>query len=997
MTVASPLELPGPLRVTPSFPFVGRARELAALQTLLQDAGSDGGRVVQLGGEPGSGKSRLLRELAHDAAANGVLVLYGACDAVVRTPYGPFVAALEQLARVTDPDVLRADLGTGGGELTRLLPDLPQRVGELPEPVPGDPDTERHRLHTAVADLLANVSRRHAMLLPIEDVHWADGPSLLLLRHLARSAGTTRMLLLATFRDTEGEMPEQLSEALIELRRVEGGERLTLSGLGHEEVVEFVRQAGGGDLDPAAPELANEISELTDGNAFLMIELWRTLRETGALEIVNGTARIARPFRELASPESVREVVSQRVSRLAPSTTEVLEVAGVTGPDFTLDVVRRAAGLDERSLLEALDEGVRSGMIEKIPATGLAYRFTHELVRRAIYDRLSGVRRAELHLRVGRALEATLGASPVRGLADVAHHLAAAGPLGDTDRAVDYNLRAARAAMAALAFEQAADNFRAALALGVQSPSGQAEIQLELGTAYHAAGSWRDAVEAFAAAAEIGRAAGDADMLARAAIGLEGACWGEGRSHRAALELLEEASAALEGNQSTLRIPLLSALARVVAYRGEQARAEIIRGNAIEMARRLGDQRVLAALLARAYTTRGTSTLEDVVEMLTEARALADELGDLEIQSEALGWRVATWIALGELEAARRDLAEFLKLSDRGRQPFWSYAAEQMGSAIALCEGHLEEAETRAERSRELASLLRGRDASGTHGIQMFSIRREQGRLAELAPVVHVLAKGDGSTAAWRPGLVALLVELGMEAEARKELARIRLDGLEPFREALWLASLTYLADACAAVGDEEIAALVRTELEPHAGTVVVVGYGVACYGAADRYLAMLAATLGDWEVAEARFDAALDLNRRIGASTWLAHTAYEYGRMLHTRDREDATRAAPMLAEAAALAGRIGMPALLARINALRSSMAPAPPPDGLSPREVDILRLVARGLSNRQIGEELFISAHTAANHMRSILRKTSCANRTEAATYAHRHGLAEGPTEA
>jgi DNA-binding CsgD family transcriptional regulator/tetratricopeptide (TPR) repeat protein len=998
MTATELLGLPGPLRLTPPFPFVGRTRELATLRTLLPDDAAEGGRVGLIAGEPGSGKSRLVRELAQDVAADGVLVLYGSCDAAVRTPYGPFVTALEQLARASEPDVLRADLGTGGGELTRLLPDLPQLVGKLPDPLPGDPDTERHRLHTAVADLLANVTRRHRMLLPIEDVHWADGPTLLLLRHLTRSAGDLRLLLLATFRDTKGDMPTDLSEALADLSRAEGVERLVLGGLSGEEVADFVSKAGGGDLDPAAGELAREISELTDGNAFLMIELWRTLMETGALEIVKGKARIARPLPELASPESVREVVSQRVSRLAPSTTEVLEVAGVAGPEFTLDVVRRASGLDEPSLLEALDEGVRSGMIEEIPGTGLAYRFTHELVRRALYDRLSGLRRAELHLRVGTVLEESLGATPVRGLVDVAHHLAAAGALGDAERAIDYNLRAARAAMAALAFEQAAAQFRTALALGVKSPSDQAGIQLELGTACHAAGSWADALEAFTAAAEIGREAGDTDMLARAAIGLEDACWGEGRPHQAALELLEEASAALGGAESTLRIGLLSALARVLAYRGDPGRAAIIYANAMEMARRLGDRRGLAILLARAYWVRGSRTLKDILEMLTEARALGGELGDLGIESEARAWRVITLMALGELEAARRDLAEFVGLPLRARQPFFSFAAEHIGSAIALCEGHLDEAEARAERSHDLASLLSGRDASGIHGIQMFSIRREQGRLGELAPLFRVLADSDGSTAAWRPGLVGVLVELGMDDEARHELARIRAQGLEPFREALWLASLTYLTDACAAVGDEELATLLMPELEPHAGTVVVVGYGVACYGAADRYLAMAAATLRDWEVAEARFDAALDLNRSMGAPTWLAHTAYEYGRMLHARGRpEDADRTAAMLTEAAALAKHIGMPTLLARIDKLGGATVATTPPDGLSPREVDILRLVARGLSNRQIGEELFISAHTAANHMRSILRKTSCANRTEAATYAHRHGLAEGPTGA
>ena len=176
--------------------------------------------------------------------------------------------------------------------------------------------------------------------------------------------------------------------------------------------------------------------------------------------------------------------------------------------------------------------------------------------------------------------------------------------------------------------------------------------------------------------------------------------------------------------------------------------------------------------------------------MLTEAVALGDELGDLEVQSAARGWRVVTWIALGELEAARRDLAEFHELADRAKQPFLSFTAEHIGSAIALCEGHLEDAEARAERSRDLASLLSGRDASGIHGIQMFSIRREQGRLTELAPVIRLLAGSGPGTAVWHPGLVALLVELGMDDEADAELARIRTHGLEPFREALWLASL---------------------------------------------------------------------------------------------------------------------------------------------------------------------------------------------------------------
>ncbi|HVW17027.1 MAG TPA: LuxR C-terminal-related transcriptional regulator, partial [Solirubrobacteraceae bacterium] len=190
-----------------------------------------------------------------------------------------------------------------------------------------------------------------------------------------------------------------------------------------------------------------------------------------------------------------------------------------------------------------------------------------------------------------------------------------------------------------------------------------------------------------------------------------------------------------------------------------------------------------------------------------------------------------------------------------------------------------------------------------------------------------------------------------------------------------------------AAVGHERAAALLYPELAPLSGTAVVIGHCVACYGSVDRYLGMLAATLGDDDAAASHFARAAEHDRRTGARTWLAHTAYHHGRLALRRG--DGPRAGELLGEAAALASTIGMPALLARIEALGAPVE-APAPDGLSGREVDVLRLVAQGLSNRDIGAALFISEHTAANHVRSILRKTGCANRTEAAAYAHRRAL-------
>jgi DNA-binding CsgD family transcriptional regulator/tetratricopeptide (TPR) repeat protein len=990
------LGLPDPLRPTSISPFVGRAAELEKLRTLMPRTEGERRRVALLAGEAGAGKSRLAREFAGQVAREGVLVLYGACDAVVRTPYGPFVEALERLVRVTDAAQLRAALGAGGGELTRLLPNLPAQVGGLAQPVKADADTERHRLHTAVVHLLANASRISPILLVIEDGHWADATTLLLLRHLARSAWSARLLILATFRDSEADVPSELSETLADLRRSDDVVRMRLEGLSGAEVSDLVSRAAGSDHsphDPGLQELATTIHDLTAGNAFLVCELWRAALETGIVEVAGGQARVTRPLTEFGTPESVREVVSQRLSRLGPRTIDLLELAAAAGPEFELEPVRRAAGIAEPELLAALEEAVGSGMIEELDAKRMACRFTHEIVRRALYDRLSRLRRAELHLRVGEALESA-GASSDRALADLAHHFGAAAPFGGTERAIDYNLRAARAASAALAFDDAATRLRTAIEVGIQGEPERAGVLLELGAASNRAGKAADALDAFASAAEIARALGSRELLARATIGYEDACWRPGVIRADAIELLEEALAAVDDSSDELRIGLLAALSRALDFVGERRRGALVRENAVALARRSADRAGLAKVLVGSYWARGTTSLEEILSMLTEARDLAQELGDAEIHTEAMAWRVPTFVALGDLDSARAEVVVLRALAEHTAQPFMHHVAEHYGAAIALCDGNLADAEAMAGRSHDWARLLTGRDASGTHGIQMFGVRREQGRLAELAPVIRILA-GEGERereGPWRPGLAVVLAELGMEREAKRELSRLAAEGIDGYQASLWLATLTYLTDACAAVDDEAMAAIVYPELEPLAGTNVMIGHLVACYGAADRYLGMLAATLGETDRAVEHFEQAMEQNRRMGASTWIAHTAYEYGRFLLGRGRGAREHAQALLAEAAGLAERIGMEGLLGKIRLLDVPTSGGLP-GGLSPREAQILKLVARGLSNREIGRELTISEHTAANHIRNILRKTDCANRTEAASYAHRQGLASG----
>jgi DNA-binding CsgD family transcriptional regulator/tetratricopeptide (TPR) repeat protein len=978
--------LPGTLRHAPAFAFVGRARELALLEGLLPRTPGEGGHVALVAGEAGAGKTRLTRELAAMLNADGALVLSGGCDAAVRVPYRPFLETLDQLIRRGAADRIE---GLSARELTRLLPNLEMSAGEERQPESNDPDTARHRLHVAVADVLAAAAQPSGLLLVLEDLHWADVPTLLLLRHLAGAAVEARMLVLVTYRDVGEAAGSALTETLIELRRHEGGARLRLAGLSAEEVREFARVNSG--VDPE-PELARVIAELSDGNAFLVTELWRELVETGSLTERDGMLRLTQPAESLETPDSVRAVVSHRLDRLAPATTVALETAAVAGPQFELATIREATDLQERDLLDAIDEAERHAVITDVPSRGLAYRFSHELVRLAVIDRLTTLRRAEIHLRVAEALASEEPGSERPGqLAALAHHFAAGAPVGGTERAVDYNLRAAHAATAALAFDESAERLRTALSFGIDDPVRAADAYLALGYASHRAGKALDALAAFDEAARLARSLDDHELLARAAIGTEEACWRPAMHDAASVRLLQEAALALGPDDSELRTRLLAGLARAWYLHGNTDDAQAAADASIATARRRGDRRGLAQTLVGAWSHAGRP-LAQINAMLTEALQISEELDDPDLRTEALGWLVPSYTALLDHDQARRCLTLLAGAARRQNQPFHLHVSEHYRSALALCDGDLAEAEAAAKRSYEWSRLLAGRDASGAYGIQMFNVRREQGRLAELAPVVRLLA--DRPSGAWRPGLTALLAEIGEATEARAALDRTVDEELKGARHLHWPAALTYMTDAVARFDDVAAAERIYPELLPRQGSNAMIGHLVACFGATDRFLGMLAAVLGEWDLAERHFEAAAALNRQLDANTWLAHTLCEHGRMLIRRGREsDTDQARHLVSEALTLAERHGLTRVQSRARELRvATTSTVLAVDGLSARETDVLRLVTRGLSNREIGRELFISEHTTASHIRSILRKTDCANRTEAAAYAHRHGLVD-----
>lgn len=987
--VAPDLPLPGPLRLTPALPFVGRVPELTTLGRLWTAAGADGRRVALVGGEPGSGKTRLAWELAGRANADGAAVLYGACDAHLTSPYQPFVEALTHLVEHLDADALRADAGPRAGELSRLLPDLPHHLPDLPAPVEGEPGTQRHRLHSAVLDLLVATSQARPVLLVLDDMHWADGPSLRMLEHLARTAGDAQLLIVVTYREDELDAGAGLAATMAELHRQAGVERIALAGLGVAAVEELVVGLGAG---PGSGPLAGALCDLTAGNAFMVGELWRHLAETGALAEDEGGWVLVGDPETVATPESVRQVVGQRLERLAPATVELLELAAVLGRAAALPLLRRASGRTDAELIAALDEATRTGVLEVLPGPPVTHRFRHELLRRAVADRLAPLRRAVLHERVAAAMEELFPARDVRAAADLAYHWTQATPVTGPERAVAASLRAAELELEALAFDDAARMLKSALALGIEDPHERSTAEYELGVAQHRTGDTESAIDSFARAAALARDCEDDEAFARAAVAFEEACWRPGIIDRRALALLTEAAERLDPTDSALRVGVLACLGSALAVDGRHEAGGARWEEAVAMARRVGDRRALATALFRGLWARGTRSAHEVLVALTEACALAEEVGDVEVRAEVGGFCIRLLIELYDLGGAKREQAYMRAVVNRTGQPFIRHVHDLYNACLGICDGRFEEAEESAERAAELSRQLgMARDTTAVYGIQMFTIRREQGRLGEIAPLVR--AAGAGPLGTWGPARAALLAALGMVDEARAELTRLTADGFSAVPPGpLRLAGLGFLADACDVVGDPRLAALVHEELLPFEGRNVIVGEAVVCYGAADRFLGSLARLTGDDAAAQRHLEAALALNGVFGAATWLAHTRFELARVL--LERGDTTLARVLLDSATADAQRLGMHALSGRIAALTAPEVPLAAPDGLSARELEVLRLVAEGRSNREIGLLLSISQHTAANHVRSILAKTRCANRTEAAAYAHRHSLVDRP---
>jgi class 3 adenylate cyclase/tetratricopeptide (TPR) repeat protein len=885
--------------------FVGRQPELDRLEGHWNEAAAGKRRVVLVGGEPGIGKTRLASELARAVHEEGASVLAGRCDEDLGVPYQPFVEALRHYIRANSEPGCR--LGRYAGELTRLVPELADCRPELSPPLRSDPETERYRLFDAIAAWLAAASEIEPLLVVLDDLQWAAKPTLLLLRHVARSSDPMRLLLLGTYRDTELDRAHPLMELTADLRRDGTLECLSLSGLDPSGVVAFVEQTAGHTLETEEVALAQAIHDETDGNPFFVEEVLRHLAETGAVLQRDGRWVAVLPIEELGIPEGVRDVVRRRLAKLSQSANRALSTAAVVGQEFDLPMLEAAAGLGEDDLLSGLDEAMGARLIVEIP--GSRYRFAHALVRDTIYHQLSGPARVGLHRRVARAIELVHGSRLDDHLPALAHHYGRASSAAETERAVYYAARAGERALAQLAHDEAASYFRQALHLltteGPEDEGQRGELLILLGEAQRRAGDPGHR-ETLLEAARLAMEGGDADALTRAAlVNSRGTIFSAaGTVDAEKVAVLEAALQAVGPADSPARARLLALLSLELCFAGDWKRRVRLSDEALAMARRLEDPATLAnVLLTRYNATLLPGTLRQRHAESAELVGVAERLGDPATTCRAAWCRYRTAMELADVDEADQHLEAVERLSSALGQPVLRWITTWSRAGRILYGGQIEEAERLIGQGLELGRTAGQPDAPVYFAAQQFLVRFEQGRLGE---VEGLLTESSAYTPGYSlfPALLAqLYCELGREDMARAHFERLAASSFSALLlDVTWLRTVATCAAVASHLGDRARAAALHERLVPYPEHLPIAG-GVAL-GSVGYHLGMLATTLGHFDEAEARFAAASDLHDRSRAPTWLARTLLEWARMLLTRGGAgDAQRAGELLGQTLATA----------------------------------------------------------------------------------------------
>jgi tetratricopeptide (TPR) repeat protein len=575
---------------------VGRDTEMTALRRSWSEACLGRGGMVLVSGEPGSGKTRLARELIDYARITGGIVLRGGCyELEASTPYLPFIEALRLWVHTSSDDELREAAGDSGAELARLAPELASRIGPFPEGPTLSATDERLRLYDGVARCLFHLAEPSGLLLFIDDLQWTDQASLSLLHYLVRLVRRERLLILGCYRDTDLDRSHPLAEALDLWNRERRAVRVHLGRLGLDGTAAMLTVLLGDECISEA--FCADIHRETEGNPFFIEEVVKTLVNEEQIVCECGEWKRRDEGESVVLPQGVKAAIGRRLDHVSEPTTEVLRTAAILGKTFEYSELAAVSEKSEDQLLDALDEAAAAQLLET--RSGESMIFTHDKIREVLYLELNPIRRRRLHTRVAEGLEALREREGRVAVADLAHHFMEGGCL---EKGFDYAMQAAADAATLFAYSDSLrlyDRARdCAEALGrtdelPKIDAAMGDVFYRKGEPLKAAGAYERALTAIddpAVATPIKCKIGESYVLI-----------GDAR----ALTFLEEAKASLDPKTQPTEVARATMIeARFHHYHGQSGKAAELLLQAIEPAERSGDPVLLNwiyAYLAGAY------------------------------------------------------------------------------------------------------------------------------------------------------------------------------------------------------------------------------------------------------------------------------------------------------------------------------------------------------------------------------------------------------------
>ena len=864
--------------------FAGREPQLEQLGDAWQRAREGELRVALIGGEPGIGKTRLAAELARRAHAEGGIVFYGRCDEEATVPYQPFVEALRDYVAACPWSALHERLHGLEADLARAFPELQGRLAAVATPSAGDLETERYRFFEAITRLLNGITATQPAMLVLDDIHWADKPTLMLFRHVMRSAQNAAMLIVACHRDVDLPRDAPVGDLLVDLRRELFATRVTLTGLSEEESAEFLERTAARQVSrPLIAALHRE----TNGNPFFLEEMLRHLMETHSAALDDAGAPDV-DVNALDLPESVREVLERRLRRLPPTVNDVLTLAAAIGSEFDIGLLERASGIPAVDLLDSLDQAMSARLVQEYPGRVGRYTFAHALVRQTLYAAVRSAPRAQLHARIAQAIEAS--EDDHGSAAALAQHFRQAMPLVGAGKAIEYATRAGHDAVDDLAFEDAVAYFEQALGLLDEHSPANSEQRVELLIDLAEVLVFVDetaGVNAASRAVDEARAHGSPEQFGRAVVVFAEPFAAVLSYPGRVAALLDEAQRVLGDEHGSLRVRLMAIEAfKYSAYQLQGRDGRALADRAVTLARDAADPATLtAALFARAISLESTVESTERLALGEELVALGKAAGGRAAMATTHGLRVLAGVYL-ELGDAESLSATIIELRRTGEELRWLPAMvfeAQWRATRALLEGRFDEVRSCWKDMRRYARAYRA--VMGFEAQQGYYLAREQGDLADqVGPLEQMAAVSSESL--YVPAMLAVArLDTADEAAAFRALESLDADTIRHgANENAWGAVLALLAEVSASSESKAHAALLYERLTPFAGRLLATVIGLACLGAAERYQGMLCATLERWDDAEAHFERALALERRIRGRALLPRTRYWQARFFRQR-----------------------------------------------------------------------------------------------------------------